>query len=101
MLENWCWTPSQLKALSNHYETGEKITDDLVGKLVKTRHVNRAMYNLRQLHVGIFDMAVHTPKTHKDAKEIKIPELFNELRTQISGVKGPEALGMSRYASCL
>lgn len=32
MLENWCWTPSQLKSLSNHYSTGEKIPDDLIEK---------------------------------------------------------------------
>jgi metallopeptidase MepB len=96
MLENWCWTPSQLKSLSNHYETGEKITDDLIDKLVKTKHVNDALFNLRQLHFGTFDMAVHTPKTHEDAEEMKISELYNELRTQISGLKGPEALGMPK-----
>jgi metallopeptidase MepB len=96
MLENWCWTPSQLKLLSNHYETGEKITDDLIDKLVKTRYVNNALYNLRQLHFGIFDMAIHTPTSHKEVENIKISELYNSLRTEILGLKGPEALGMPR-----
>jgi len=96
MLENWCWTPSQLKSLSNHYETGKKITDDLIDKLVKTKHVNDALFTLRQLHFGTFDMAVHTPKTHEEAEEMKISELYNELRTQISGLQGPEALGMPK-----
>jgi metallopeptidase MepB len=99
MLENWCWTPSQLKSLSNHYETGEKITDDLIEKQIKTKHVNDALFNLRQLHFGTFDMAVHTPKTHEEAKAMKISELYNQLRTEISGLKGPEALGMPRYVS--
>jgi metallopeptidase MepB len=96
MLENWCWTPSQLKSLSNHYETGKKITDDLIDKLVKTKHVNDALFNLRQLHFGIFDMTVHTPENHAAAEEMKISELYNELRVQISGLQGPEALGMSK-----
>lgn len=96
MLENWCWTPSQLKSLSNHYETGEKITDDLIDKLVKTKHVNDALFNLRQLHFGTFDMAVHTPASHQDIESMKVSELYNDLRTQISGLKGPEALGMPR-----
>lgn len=97
MLENWCWTPSQLKSLSSHYLTGEKITDDLIDKLVKTKHVNDALFNLRQLHFGTFDMAVHTPETHEAVEELKVSGLYNNLRTEISGLKGPEALGKPRY----
>ncbi|KAI0161064.1 Metalloprotease [Hypoxylon sp. FL1284] len=93
MLENWCWTPSQLKALSNHYETGEKIPDDLIEKQISTQHVNDALFNLRQLHFGIFDMTVHTPASHEELEKIDFSKLYNELRVQIAGIKGPEALG--------
>ena len=96
MLENWCWTPSQLKFLSKHYLTGEKISDDLIEKQIRVKHVNDALFNLRQLHFGIFDMTIHTPKTHDDAEAFKLSELYNDLRTQISGLKGPEALGLPR-----
>lgn len=96
MLENWCWTPSQLKSLSHHYLTDEKIPDDLIDKLIKTKHVNDALFNLRQLHFGTFDMTVHTPASHAEIEEMKIPELYNELRTQISGLSGPESLGRPR-----
>ncbi|KAI1081775.1 Metalloprotease [Whalleya microplaca] len=93
MLENWCWTPSQLKSLSNHYKTGESIPDDLIEKLISTKHVNDALFNLRQLHFGIFDMKVHSPSSHEELEKLDISALFNDLRTQISGLKGPEALG--------
>lgn len=96
MLENWCWTPSQLKGLSKHYKTGESITDELIEKLVKTKHVNDALFNLRQLHFGIFDITVHSPKTHEDVVNMKVSELYNNLRTEIAGLKGPEALGEPR-----
>ncbi|RAL61275.1 hypothetical protein DID88_010354 [Monilinia fructigena] len=72
MLENWCWTPSQLKNLSKHYLTGEPIPDDLIAKQISTKHVNAALFNLRQLHFGIFDMTVHTPKTHEEAEAFKL-----------------------------
>ncbi|MCJ1478539.1 hypothetical protein MMC13_007219 [Lambiella insularis] len=114
MLENWCWTPSQLKALSKHYSTlspeylaawksqaaagqshpSEKIPDDLIDNLIKTKHVNDALFTLRQLHFGIFDMAVHEPKSHEELEKTDCTELFNVLRTQISGLDGPEVLGM-------
>ncbi|OTA59173.1 peptidase family M3 [Hypoxylon sp. EC38] len=93
MLENWCWTPSQLKALSNHYKTGEKIPDELIEKQISTKHVNDALFNLRQLHFGIFDMTVHSPETHEELEKLDPSALYNDLRTQISGLKGPEALG--------
>ncbi|CAJ2514002.1 Uu.00g021210.m01.CDS01 [Anthostomella pinea] len=93
MLENWCWTPSQLKSLSNHYETGEKIPDDLIEKQISTKHVNDSLFNLRQLHFGIFDMTVHSPASHEELEKLDASVLFNDLRTQIAGLKGPEALG--------
>ncbi|OAA67813.1 metallopeptidase [Niveomyces insectorum RCEF 264] len=93
MLENWCWSPPQIKALSSHYETGAPIPDALIKKLVSTKHVNDSLFNLRQLHFGIFDMTVHSPPTHEALEAMEISSVYNELRMQISGIKGPEALG--------
>lgn len=101
MLENWCWTPSQLKSLSSHYETGSPIPEDLIAKLIATKHVNDALFNLRQLHFGLFDMTVHTPKTHADLEQMDVTKLYNDLRVQISQIKGPEAQGESRYVPLL
>lgn len=93
MLENWCWSPPQIKALSSHYETGKPIPDSVVEKLVATKHVNDALFNLRQLHFGIFDMTVHAPASHVALEAIDISSVYNDLRAQISGIKGPEAEG--------
>jgi metallopeptidase MepB len=96
MLENWCWTPSQLKNLSKHYVTGEQIPDDLIAKQISTKNVNGALFNLRQLHFGIYDMIVHTPKSHEEAEAFKLSDLYNELRQEITGLKGPETVGYKR-----
>lgn len=112
MLENWCWTPSQLKALSHHYSSlspeyeaawkeqakgqskpDEKIPDELIENLIKTKHVNDALSNLRQLHFGIFDMKVHEPSSHAELEGFKITELYNSLRKEITQLDGPEVLG--------
>ncbi|KAK9418427.1 putative Peptidase M3A/M3B catalytic domain-containing protein [Seiridium unicorne] len=95
MLENWCWTPSQIKALSKHYETGEPIPDDLIEKQISTKHVNDALFNLRQLHFGIYDMTVHSPNTHEELEKLDLSKLYNDLRSEIAGLDGPEALGES------
>ena len=96
MLENWCWTPSQLKFLSKHWTTGESIPDSLIEKLIATKHVNAGLFNLRQLHFGLFDMAVHSPKSHAELEALDISKLYNDLRVQIAGMKGPEAQGEPR-----
>jgi metallopeptidase MepB len=95
MLENWCWTKEQLKTLSKHYETSEPIPDELVDLQISAKHVNDALFNLRQLHFGIFDMTVHSPKTHAEAEAFELSKLYNDLRFQISGIKGPESLGLA------
>lgn len=99
MLENWCWTPSPLKELSSHYKTGESIPDDLIEKLISTKHVNDALFNLRQLHFGIFDMTVHSPTSHDAIESMNPSETYNKLRADISGLSGPEDEGEERYAS--
>lgn len=113
MLENWCWTPSQLRALSKHYSTLSpdylaswketagadakkpegRIPDDLVEKLIKTKNLNGALFNLRQLHFGIFDMTIHEPKDHESLEEMNISGTYNWLRKDISHIEGPEVLG--------
>ncbi|KAL1969834.1 hypothetical protein VTN77DRAFT_7343 [Rasamsonia byssochlamydoides] len=113
MLENWCWTPSQLKSLSRHYSTlspeyfksweeqapavtpkpPEKIPDELIENLIRTKHVNDALFNLRQLHFGIFDMTVHEPESHEAIEKLNISETYNKLRKEISQIEGPEVLG--------
>ena len=85
-----------LKSLSNYYEIGEKITNDLIKKLIKLRHANDALRYLGGLHYSIFNIAVYTLKSYKEAKSIKILELFNKLGIQILGLNSLEVLGFSR-----
>jgi len=113
MLENWCWTASQLRSLSHHYShlsleyeaaykdsTGkenaekpaEKIPNSLITNIINTKHVNDALFNLRQLHFGIFDMKVHEPTSHEEIEKLDISYTYNKLRKEISQIDGPEAL---------
>ncbi|KAL5341886.1 peptidase family M3-domain-containing protein [Aspergillus crustosus] len=115
MLENWCWTPAQLKSLSKHYSTlspdylaawkeqnkskataepAEKIPDEVIANIIRTKHVNAALFNLRQLHFGIFDMLVHEPASHEEIENLPISSTYNKLRTEITQIPGPEVLGL-------
>lgn len=112
MLENWCWTASQLRSLSHHYsylsdsykaafsesnKSGkqplETMPDNLIDSIIRTRHVNDALFNLRQLHFGIFDMTVHEGKSHDEIKSLEVSKKYNSLRKEICSLDGPEELG--------
>lgn len=98
MLENWCWAASPLRSLSQHYLTGDKIPEDVVRKLIQSKHVNSGLSYLRQLQVSIFDMAVHQPVSHDAIKALDTSELYNSLREEITQLEGPEMQGEYRYS---
>lgn len=113
MLENWCWTTSQLRALSHHYsylsapykdawqqsagadtkQPPVTMPDDLINSIIRTKHVNSALANLRQLHIGTYDMRVHEPQTHEDTEKMQYSEVWNQMRHDITPLDGPEVLG--------
>ncbi|KAI4144678.1 MAG: hypothetical protein LQ340_006559, partial [Diploschistes diacapsis] len=129
MLENWCWTPSQLKSLSQHYSSlspaylatwqesssssstssntsstssntssttatatasppPTNLPSSLITSLIATKHVNDALSTLRQLHFGLYDMAVHTPSSHDAAAALDVTTLWNSLRRSIVPLEG-------------
>lgn len=87
MLEFWTWNKQELLSLSSHYQTGEKIPEELLDSLIKTKHVNGALFALRQLHFGLFDMKVHTSK---NVDELNLMELWNNSRQEICLVEHGE-----------
>jgi metallopeptidase MepB len=115
MLENWCWLPSVLKKLGRHYsylsndyltswkeKTGngpesiqppEEIPDEMIQNLLRAKYVNKAMYNLMMVSFGVFDMTIHEPESHEAAKNLNAGSTFNNIRSKIWPVEGPEALG--------
>lgn len=84
MLEFWTWSKDELKQLSSHYETGEPIPDSLINQLIKSKHVNTGLFNLRQLHFALFDMYLHTIDNQKDIDALDLTKVWNELREEIS-----------------
>ncbi len=58
--ENWLMEDETLDLVSGHYETGEKLPQELVNKMRAAATFQSGMFNLRQLTLGKLDMAWHT-----------------------------------------
>lgn len=60
IMENWLTEKEFLDQIAIHYETGEKIPERLVQKLVDASNFNAGYFCCRQLSFGFLDMAWHT-----------------------------------------
>lgn len=60
IMENWLTEKDFLDQIAVHYQTGEKIPQELVRKLVDASNFNAGYLCCRQLSFGMLDMAWHT-----------------------------------------
>lgn len=65
----------------------------MISDLIKSKHVNGALFNLRQLHFGIFDMTIHEPKSHAEVESFKFTEMYNKLNYDICHLDSPAQIG--------
>lgn len=90
MLENWCWSEKELINLSSHWQTGEKLPKKIVDDLIRSKHVNDGLFNLRQLHFGLFDMKVHSATSAEEVEALNLSKIYNTMRTEIAMLDPPE-----------
>jgi len=67
IMENWAVEKDFLDRFAEHYETGEKIPNDLVEKLKASENFLTGYLSVRQLSFGYLDMAWHTLESPFDA----------------------------------
>ena len=59
IMENWATEPEFLDIVAVHYQTGEKMPQELVDNIIASKNFLAAYGNIRQLSFGLADMAYH------------------------------------------
>ncbi len=87
ILENWLSEPDVLNLFGAHYETGEKIPEEYIEKLNKSKKFMGGTHSLRQLHLCKIDMAWHDVESQTGDVEAFEKDLLDEY-TVIPKVEG-------------
>jgi len=61
-MENFAIEKDFLRTFAFHYQTGEPLPDELINRIVKSRNFMAATACLRQVSLGLLDMAYYTKK---------------------------------------
>ncbi len=87
-MENWCWEKESLELISGHYQTGEKLPDDLYKKMLQAKNFQAGMIMVRQLEFSLFDFTIH--QQYDPSKGGQIYNTLNRIRDQVAVVQPPE-----------
>jgi len=60
VMENWCYEPQFLNTFAKHYQTGDTIPGDYIKKIKAAEKYLAGWLCLRQLNLGMIDMAYHS-----------------------------------------
>ncbi len=60
ILENWADQAEWLNLIAQHYETGEKIPENIVKRIIESKNYQTGYFSTRQLSFGITDMKWHS-----------------------------------------
>ncbi|TAM97803.1 MAG: M3 family peptidase, partial [Rhodanobacteraceae bacterium] len=58
-MENFCWNRQALDLFAKHWSSGERLPDELFGRMLAARHFQAGMFLCRQLEFGLFDFLLH------------------------------------------
>jgi oligopeptidase A len=86
-MENWCWEREALDMFAAHYQTGEKIPDELFEKMQASKNFQSGMMMVRQLEFALFDMLIHSDNTAKEAGNIA--NILQAVRDEVAVVQPP------------
>lgn len=69
------------------------LLDRMITNLLNSKGENRALANLNQLQISVFDFTIHDPTSHESIEKLNISATYNRLKREIFPLDCPYILG--------
>jgi oligopeptidase A len=86
-MENWCWERESLDLFAAHWETGERLPEDLFQRMTAAKNFQSAMQMVRQLEFALFDFRMHME--YDPALGGRVYDILDQVRDQVAVLKPP------------
>jgi oligopeptidase A len=86
-MENFGWNRQALDLFAKHYETGERLPDELFERMQAARHFHAGMFLVRQLEFALFDFLLHLE--YDPASGARTLAVLEQVRKQVAVLYPP------------
>jgi oligopeptidase A len=86
-MENFGWNREALDLFARHYETGERLPDELFERMLAARHFQAGLFLVRQLEFALFDFTLHLE--YDPAEGARTMGVLDEVRKQVAVLYPP------------
>ncbi len=86
-MENYCWEREALDLFAAHYETGDRIPEDLYQRMLAAKHFQSGMLMVRQLEFALFDFRMH--REYEPSRGGRIYDILDEVREEVAVIRPP------------
>ncbi|GLQ97938.1 M3 family metallopeptidase [Dyella mobilis] len=86
-MENFGWNREALDLFAKHWETGERLPDELFERMLAARHFHAGLFLVRQLEFALFDFLLHLE--YDSAKGARTLEVLEEARREVAVLHPP------------
>lgn len=81
-MENFGWNREALDLFARHWQTGEKLPEELFQRMLAARHYHAGMFLVRQLEFGLFDFTLHLD--YDPARGARALEVLDAVRQEVA-----------------
>ena len=83
LMENWCYQEEALNLFAKHFQTKEKLPQELIEKIKKSAYFQQGLQTLRQLGFAYLDLSYHGENSDT-IEDIKSHEVTQTKNTQFT-----------------
>lgn len=86
-MENFGWNREALDLFARHWQTGERLPDELFERMLAARHFHAGLFLVRQLEFALFDFLLHLE--YDPAQGARALAVLEEVRKQVAVMHPP------------